>query len=518
MCYNPLTIRNQGWPYRLAALPYLEVPCGKCLECQNVQKLDYLIRCIATYKALPADKWSVFFCTFTFRPSDVPVQEIWQKTEPEPYYSGRENLELNCWSSLGQVRCFDHRLLHRFCKNFRQYYRRKFSRWHKELNPETKRYHKVYDYVPDALNLPHCLFTSEFGEDDEHLHLPHYHGIVFVPECLQWWQFRDIVQKFWHYGFTKNIKIALKDGQFYERDDYKAFEYVCKYVNKNSGYLPELLRGKNLYCEIGMHNVMPRVFTTNGFGSFLRQQLTHDDMMRGKFRYDVSGQWREFYIPKYFLRQYFVKTDQKVSMEKVYCPATPFEDGHYEMKRKVESRSVYSEEYLDLRQQKSEDKIKSDYIHAQSAFLSSALFKDRLREIGFPWLDDDVNQAFKVLSRESFLRDYLSAIQFPHVVRCKFPEDDRPLSERIFNNRIPDKDFFHVFDDQMKYEKLRIHHLYNTMYLFDDVNVQIIASLIDAWRQYDRENKEMRALKRYRDLVEYCKLHGIKKNSHLKFG
>lgn len=499
MCLNPLTLHNKGYGYRLTALPFVECPCGTCIECQNVQKLDYLIRCIATYKALPSDKWSVFFTTFTFSEENVPAVRFYQKN-----VDGEIHLEDGTsWTDLGIHRCFDHRLIHRFCKSFRQYYARKYSRWHKELNPATGRMHKVIDYVPSGLDLPHILLTCEFGENSTHR--PHYHAIIFVPEIISWQKFHELVEHFWPYGFNKSIRFIHKDGQMYERSDYSAFEYVCKYVNKASGYMPEYLKLKDVVCEIPWYNVVPRVFTTNGFGSFLEKHLTHENYMSGKIRYDVGGKWREFLVPKYFIRKYFVKMVTTRCKECVYVPGNPIEPAHYEMKVKSESESIYSEEYLDKKFKDTLDRLKSDYIHAWSAVNSSSSFRDMLEENGCSLSSSELTEAFEKMNPQDFSLKYLSCTAFAGVSRVPMHTS---IEEDLFNSRIPDtkyKVWMHIPN------KMKTEYIYSKIYLFDDLYVQRIATLIHYWNIYNRQCREMSLIAKLKRADEYCKMHNIQK-------
>lgn len=513
MCYNPLHIRNQAWPRRIAALPYIDVPCGNCLECQDKQKLDYLIRCIAVYKNLPADKWSVFFTTLTFNEESVPVKDFYHKIDS--FQDGCITLDDGShWIYDGKVRCFDHSILHTFTKSLRQFFRRKMSLFEYARNPETGRMKKYYKYVPSNLESLHYLITCEFGEDASGTHRPHYHAIFFVPGRWHWIQFRDLLSRFWKYGFTKSIKIAIQDNQFYERSDYASFQYVCKYVNKNSGYLPDVLKIPGVCTDVPLSKVLPRVFTSNGFGSFLERDLTEDNYKKGKIRYDISGKWREYLIPNYFLRRRFINYEQSVDNTVRYVHSTPFCPSHYENFRKVTTVSLPTQEYLDIQMQRRVDKIKTDYLHVNSSYLSSSLFRGFLEENGFPYEMDDVIKSFASLSAVDFCCRYLKAVQFPEACVVRSDKYSERTGEDIFNLYVPDTKYrsFQLSVADGLLSKLAVDHKYNTLWLFDDLHVQCIASLIDFWHQFENDNKQMRAIARRKRAFEYYKQHNIKKS------
>lgn len=281
MCLNPIKIRNKGY-YRLGGMPFVEVPCGKCEECRSTKQIDYFVRAWSIFRSLPAS-WSCWFSTFTFNDDNIPKSRV----------MAVENAETKC---IGETICFDHRLLHRFCKSYRQFYRRDLR-----LPP------------------PQMLFTCEYGETTLR---PHYHAIIFLPRVMAWQSFRDEIARFWHYGFTKNVAITLSDGMVRERTPENSFKYVVKYASKGSAILPYYLNhGDNVFLgDIEPKNYKPRVFTTQHFGAPLEGVLRPLNYEDNKILFDVLGKWKSFNLPAYYRRRYYV--DNKVIKREPYIKKT----------------------------------------------------------------------------------------------------------------------------------------------------------------------------------------------------
>lgn len=314
-------IKNQGFR-RLGGLPYLQVPCGCCFECQEMKSDDYFVRAWSLWKSLDPMQWSVFFVTLTFRPEDVPSHMLYRYPEDltfnlEDLSDDEYNRLVEVAEPVGETLCFDHSILQCFMKSYRQYYRRMYSRWHYEerefyIPPRVRRdgirvkgYYKrtrkkVVDYV-ERERLPHLLVTCEYGETT---HRPHYHAIVFVPRLLQWQTFKAEIERFWHYGFTYDVRLVDMDGLTHERTLENAFKYVLKYVSKGSAWTPDFVKDKRLFFfDLPTCAYMPRVFTTNNFGAALLPKITAETLEHSKVSFSIGGKPKSFHLPRYYVRR-----------------------------------------------------------------------------------------------------------------------------------------------------------------------------------------------------------------------
>ena len=73
MCLSPIKIRNNSRSYEENVSPlYNEVPCGKCLECQQAIQSDWFVRLAYEY-FFTKDKLNgiVYFITLTYNNDNV---------------------------------------------------------------------------------------------------------------------------------------------------------------------------------------------------------------------------------------------------------------------------------------------------------------------------------------------------------------------------------------------------------------------------------------------------------------
>lgn len=365
MCLHPIKIRNKGLLHNPGLLS-LSVPCGHCKECQQQKKNEYFVRAYSVYKELFPDgkpsRWSAFFVTLTFDDEHLPRVSFARPVE-------RQN---DLYVPIGgePMPCFNHELIRRFLKSFRQYYRRKFSIWHKALNSDTNRLNKVYDYIPSGQQLPRVLVTCEYGEKS---HRPHYHCIIFVPEVISFKKFQLLLKRFWKYGFTSSFDFRLMDNQKQKRTPSAAIKYCTKYACKGSTWLPPYLDfRKTEYVPIGYlwSDITPRVFITDGFGTALESSLTPDNYKNNLVNFTINGKNQSYIIPSYYRRRYFtniiVDEEYKVTQ---YVSNLVWIDGFNMLedvpKKKVvlqrKTHSEYKNGFLDIKENEAFMKIKTLY-------------------------------------------------------------------------------------------------------------------------------------------------------------
>ena len=272
MCLNPIIMRNPV-KHTLGGLEYIQVPCRHCQECADIASTDYVVRSIALINSLP--DYSVFFCTLTFNEIDVPRTTVYKFIDGkwQPY-------EHN-------VRCFNHELYRRFRKNFNEYW---------------------FDLTGKKAYL---LTTCEFGEHNTRR--PHYHCICLVPSPnLSWRSFKSVIERFWHYGFTKDIAITQQDGLFHRKSLLNCVKYVTKYISKFNTKLPYYLTSSEYCTDYPPYEIKPRVFVSQGYGASLSSILTHSNYVNNSVVLDFDGKKRNYSIPSYYIRKYFTYTESKV--------------------------------------------------------------------------------------------------------------------------------------------------------------------------------------------------------------
>lgn len=212
MCLSPISIYN---PARVVSLKHrdafrLQVPCGKCAECQTNKSREWHFRTYYEFLKTIRHKGYVLFDTLTYR------------SESQPYLSG----------VLGDVPvdypCFSRADLRLFFVRLRRYW-------------SYRGYDRPFRY----------FLSCEYGTADEYLdehgrlrkgqHQPHYHVLFFVDSGIPYDAFSLSVSKLWKYGRTDGIDYKglqyVKEKRLFTSisgHSLKVANYVAKYVQKDS--------------------------------------------------------------------------------------------------------------------------------------------------------------------------------------------------------------------------------------------------------------------------------------------
>ena len=298
MCLSPIYVKNKA-KARYGGFEFIATPCRNCPECSETMQQDYLMRTISLINTLPAN-YSFFFCTLTFRPADLPTTNVYEYKD-------------NDWKiKYKNLPTFNHQLYKRFRKNFAEYCKDKFQ-------------------------LPLFLLTTcEYGDK---FHRPHYHCFCAYPAKVSWRQFKNVIETYWHYGFTKNIALVKYDGQDHNRTLLNCVKYVVKYVCKfERKWLPVYLRDKSLQTDFPRYEIEPKVFVSNHFGSGLESFLNDSHYLNNsifmQLVLDKNDKGHDYRIPQYYRRRHFVTT--RVISRESYIPqklGLPYED-HFPIRRK----------------------------------------------------------------------------------------------------------------------------------------------------------------------------------------
>lgn len=202
MCYNPQTIIN---PSKYVDIHrhdrfMLQVPCGKCADCQKRKSLEWNFRTL--YEFIRTFEQGLdcyaYFDTLTYDDAHLPrMSEIIPELPPIP--------------------CFRSSDVTKFFKRLRQQLKRK------------------YGIDNDAFSYFLC---SEYGSLR---HRPHYHLIIFMRQSIPPLELSRLVSQCWKLGRTDGIPYK---GNFYVLqhnvlknsrlgDTIACVKYVTKYVEKD---------------------------------------------------------------------------------------------------------------------------------------------------------------------------------------------------------------------------------------------------------------------------------------------
>lgn len=172
-CLHPINIRNPNFRPDLGKDLYIQVPCGKCIACQERRRSEWAYRLETEAKTRPA-----WFVTLTYDPEFLPTIN---PGTGESVPTGTLNPED----------------VTKFLKRFR------------------KRFNNKYIPKKDRRTCSY-FYCGEYGSSG---HRPHYHMILYLDSDL--------------YTVTKNVELCWKLG-FVKVDaaSLNRFRYVAKYVIK----------------------------------------------------------------------------------------------------------------------------------------------------------------------------------------------------------------------------------------------------------------------------------------------
>ena len=155
---------------------FINVPCGKCIECSDAKRNDLFVRASFEYSSMLKAGGIAYFVTLTYANNCLP------------FFNHRP-----CFNR-GDVTNFLRRLRARhfkFCKQFKH------------------SYHGIRYFV-----------TSEYGHET---HRPHYHMVIFCYHPINEHLIPYLVRSTWHYGIVDVQSLQSNIG----------IHYVAKYAGKD---------------------------------------------------------------------------------------------------------------------------------------------------------------------------------------------------------------------------------------------------------------------------------------------
>lgn len=208
MCLSPITIPSQTKYVSLRHCDkfLMEVPCGKCAECQKTNRNQWYYRAWYEYNDLPRGGYCLFD-TLTYRNKRLPhLSDTWTFISPSEDFS-----------------CFNYQHIRQFIENLRIRLKRA-------------------GYGNNAFRY---FAAAEYGSIKKTMR-PHYHLMLYVhnPNISPVWLSR-LISKLWKYGRTDGI--PYKSHQYVMSHNVVAADdtigsklrtcsYVTKYIQKSCVY------------------------------------------------------------------------------------------------------------------------------------------------------------------------------------------------------------------------------------------------------------------------------------------
>lgn len=155
---------------------FINVPCGKCIECSDAKRNDLFVRASFEYKSMLKAGGIAYFVTLTYSPKCLPT------FNHRPCFN-REDVT----NFLRRLRARHFK----FCKRFNH------------------AYHGIRYFV-----------TSEYGHET---HRPHYHMVIFCYHPINEYLIPYLVRSTWHYGIVNVQSLQSNIG----------IHYVSKYAGKD---------------------------------------------------------------------------------------------------------------------------------------------------------------------------------------------------------------------------------------------------------------------------------------------
>lgn len=155
---------------------FINVPCGKCIECSDAKRNDLFVRASFEYKSMLKAGGIAYFVTLTYAN--------------------------NCLPTFNHRPCFNREDVTNFLRRLR-------ARHFKFCKQFKHNYHGIRYFV-----------TSEYGHET---HRPHYHMVIFCYHPINEYLIPYLVRSTWHYGIVNVQSLESNIG----------IHYVSKYAGKD---------------------------------------------------------------------------------------------------------------------------------------------------------------------------------------------------------------------------------------------------------------------------------------------
>lgn len=224
MCLSPRYITNRSLHFDLYKKVKMQVPCGKCEECKQVNRNEWFCRCY--YEWMKNRQNDTYFYTLTYNNENLPV------------YMG--------------VPHFSKRHIQLFLKRLRL---------------------ALSDYDVKLKYMCCCEFGELRGRS-------HYHILFFLSRSINPYWFYKLVEQSWQYGFVKygdNVGVVNSPA---------GIQYVTKYVTKDFSQLDQMLP-LVVPKLVKRYSILLDYINTRSYGSKYYFALNYDDFYTIRFISDA---------------------------------------------------------------------------------------------------------------------------------------------------------------------------------------------------------------------------------------
>lgn len=205
MCLNPQRIVNPSKRFSTKGFHqlFLEVPCGKCAECQERKIDEYKLRSYYEGMSTFDAGGFIIFDTLTYADEYLP-----HLSDEDPFFK----------DSPYDYPCFSYQDYRLFMVRLRQMAKERLG-----VPAETIKY----------------FTASEYGTDERYTHRPHIHILLFIKHAIDPVQFSYLISDCWPFGRTDGVRYKGRSYFFKKRcfsrntnNDVLHLTNVCKYVTK----------------------------------------------------------------------------------------------------------------------------------------------------------------------------------------------------------------------------------------------------------------------------------------------
>lgn len=518
MCLRPLTIdlskRSRYFVYGTVLPKEVQVPCGRCWQCQMTARNELLLRIKSEYDACIGKEGKVAFVTFTYSEETVPCFTY----SLEKSYSEAEGKELNVsFTPVSRESVLRGDYGSRFLFGFNKLHFRNFM---KVIRQTLAR----YGYAGSL----RYIVVSEYGTDPRYTQRPHYHALFFLDSsCLKVLSdnnidFLSFCAKYWNYG-----KVSASEKGLYLVGS-QGCDYIAKYVTKSE----ELLKLRHfkqffnwleevhsIYSKKGFHFplfVKPKTYfykilRKNGMSYFVLKSLffgqkISDDLIKdslnttellSKIAHGIDivkyGETKQLPYPRYNLRKLFYENRS---------------DGSYMLS------PLGADVFVDRSIQSLNDSVRSvrDWIDSTADFFNNSDARFDRAALGIMR-----THVFKLMFYNKYIRGryfpnyyYYLISQYLEDIELVAHTDPSPfpyIIERLSENEIYDvcsdirsKDSFHINelisrDPLSPYENYGV--IQNAEYDFIIDNYYKCRAYVEylKLKEYDARNRDMKCLK-----------------------
>lgn len=218
MCYSPVKTKLNKRYLNAATIQrpvnaYFDVPCGQCEQCREQRVHSWTFRLLQHANEVLRLGGFIIFDTFTYRSDSVPSVS-----------SVLKRLGYSCPSNVGEILCNNKYDVQCFLKRLRS-------------------------KLPKSVIISYFL-VSEYGDNDQFTHRPHYHALIFVvgfsgtPA-----DFSRLLASCWGLGRTdgvssRGLKSFLSQRCFTSKTTHlnNIILYIAKYLHKDYNYHNKVIR------------------------------------------------------------------------------------------------------------------------------------------------------------------------------------------------------------------------------------------------------------------------------------